>query len=1026
MSVKNNFMKFGIIKKQFLFLAIIFFSITVFSQQSVAKTSAISIYNNGLHLFNNKAYAAAQNTFLKLQNSPLNSTYLNADVAYYEAICAVKLQQPDADKKIVAFVEKYPNSAKKNSAFFEVGNYYFANKKAAHALKWYQKVDENFLSDDNKKELNFKKGYGFFVSKEYEAAQKHFLSLINDAKYGNDARYYYGYISYTLEDYGLAEKTLKEIEDSPTYKAEISYYLLDISFKAAKFERCVVMGKELLETKKSKETAEISKIIGESYFNLKKYKEAIPYLKAYNGRKIVWNNTDYYQLGYAYYKQNDFENAVSYFNKIIGEKNAVAQNAYYHLGECYLNLDKKAEALNAFKSASEMSFNSEIKEDASLNYAKLSYETGNPFKSVAEVLQDYLKAYPKSSSAQEISNLVVTSYIHQQDYDGALSFLKKKKTKESNALLLEVSFYKGTQLFNEQKIAEALPYFTEGKKAENKEISQKAAYWEAESFYRLDNYKTAIAKFNALKAVLKNNEGEFLLIDYSMAYAYFKLNDYENASLFFERFLQNSTLENTVKQDAITRLGDSYYASRNYKNAINNYKKVIESKGENADYAEYQIGMSYGFIDQDSAKITALTKVVNMYKNSSLKDDALYQLASTYTSLKNSVKAHEAYNNLLEKHPKSIFISKALVRKGLLFYNENENQKALEVFKQVAAKYPNSPDAFQAVANARNIYIDNNNLAGYLSWVETLTFVNVTDSDIDNTTFAVAEKLYFEAINSSKITESLLKYVTDFPNGIHIIKANFYLAETYFKNNNFKLASNGYKAVLKEEQNEFSEEALNKLAQIYLESSEFTNAIPVLVRLEQEAYSKEYILFAQSNLMKAYYETANYSFAVNYAKKILNKNTLDTNLENDANTIIARASFKNSDFKTSETYYNQVSKSALGELKAEALFYNSFFKNQENKFEASNKIVQNLIANYSSYKYWAVKSYVVMGKNYYGLKDVYQATFVLENVIKNFKQYPDIVKDAEKELTMIKENESKTNTSVSLKNAENSNTENNN
>ena len=53
-----------------------------------------------------------------------------------------------------------------------------------------------------------------------------------------------------------------------------------------------------------------------------------------------------------------------------------------------------------------------------------------------------------------------------------------------------------------------------------------------------------------------------------------------------------------------------------------------------------------------------------------------------------------------------------------------------------------------------------------------------------------------------------------------------------------------------------------------------------------------------------------------------------------------------------------------------------------------------------------------MGKNYYGLKDIYQATFVLENVIKNFKQYEDIIKEAKEELTKIKENEAKTNNSV--------------
>jgi tetratricopeptide (TPR) repeat protein len=78
-------------------------------------------------------------------------------------------------------------------------------------------------------------------------------------------------------------------------------------------------------------------------------------------------------LGYAYYKQNDFENAISQFNKIINGKDFVAQNAYYQ--ESYLKLDKKQEALNAFKNASEMPFDLQSRK-TSLNYAKLSYEIG--------------------------------------------------------------------------------------------------------------------------------------------------------------------------------------------------------------------------------------------------------------------------------------------------------------------------------------------------------------------------------------------------------------------------------------------------------------------------------------------------------------------------------------------------------------------------------------------------------------------------------------------------------------------------
>jgi hypothetical protein len=53
-----------------------------------------------------------------------------------------------------------------------------------------------------------------------------------------------------------------------------------------------------------------------------------------------------------------------------------------------------------------------------------------------------------------------------------------------------------------------------------------------------------------------------------------------------------------------------------------------------------------------------------------------------------------------------------------------------------------------------------------------------------------------------------------------------------------------------------------------------------------------------------------------------------------------------------------------------------------------------------------------MAKNYYELKDSFQATYILENVIKNFTDYPDVVSGAQRELDNIKNEESKTNSSI--------------
>ena len=75
-------------------------------------------------------------------------------------------------------------------------------------------------------------------------------------------------------------------------------------------------------------------------------------------------------------------------------------------------------------------------------------------------------------------------------------------------------------------------------------------------------------------------------------------------------------------------------------------------------------------------------------------------------------------------------------------------------------------------------------------------------------------------------------------------------------------------------------------------------------------------------------------------------------------------------------------------------------------------MVQKLAKEYSGYKYYGAKGLVVMAKNFYGLKDSFQATYILESVIKNFSQFEDVVSEAQTELDSIKAEEAKTNSSV--------------
>ena len=1003
--------------KNFALLTLLFLLPSLVSaQQTEMNANSFTAYNHAVKLYNNKAYAAAQKTFSEIAQKTTQNSNLKSDSEYFTAMCAIKLHQTEADKMVLNFVENNPNSNKKEKAFLNVGNYYFSNKKAAYALKWYSKVNRDVLSTENKKELDFKMGYAMLSTGNLKLARKKFLPLINDARYGNDSRYYYGFIAYKQADYDTAETHLTEIAKQASYKNEATYYLLDISFKDGRFDKCIEIGKKLLINKKHKNFSDISKIVGESYFNLKKYNEALPYLRTYKGKRGKWNNTDYYQLGYTYYKQNDFENAVKNFNRIIGDQNNVSQNAYYHLAESYLYLERKPEALNAFKSASEMDFDLKIKEDAFLNYAKLSYEEGNPYKSVAEVLQDFLNAYPKSPYYQEINQLVVTSYLFQQDYQGALDYLEKKKNKENRKLIKDVSFYRGVQLFNLKKLHEAYPYFEVATKSEDITLKVSAMYWKAETDFQNSNFQKSLDGFTDFKhASGASNIEEYQNINYNIAYSHFKLKDYDKAASSFSAFASKATEDNALLDDANIRLADCYFVTKKYANAITAYDKVISNLGVGSDYAVYQKAISFGFLGDNSKKIDHLKELVADYEYTSLQDDALFQLATTYVATKNNSEAHKTFNKLTTSYTRSSYIPRALLRQGLVYYNDNENAQALAKFKKIVSSYPNSNEAKEAVTNAKNVYIDLGQVDVYAEWAKTVSIITVTNSDIDNAAYESAENKFLEN-NTEKAIEGFTKYINNHSNGLHALKANFYLAQLLSKTNQHEKATSYYTYVVNQDQSEFSEESLNKLSQIYLEKEDWTMATPLLIRLEQEANYPQNILFAQSNLMKGYYQSNLFEEAVAYAEKVLQKDKLDENVEFDAKIIIARAAFKTDDVIRAEEFYSEVERNANGELKAEALYFNAYFKNQNKKYKASNKIVQTLIADYSTYKYWGVKSYIIMAKNHYGLKDAYQATYILENIIKNFKQFDDVILDAQKELSNIKMNEAKTNESVTPNN----------
>ncbi|GAA4318579.1 tetratricopeptide repeat protein [Pontixanthobacter gangjinensis] len=1004
------------LKRAYLLAAFIPFSFSAVCQQSAAYTHELIDFNRALELYNNEQYLAAQNLFDEVMDET-DDEKIKGDAAYYIANAAVRMNQPGADRLMENFVTRYPTSTKTNSAYLDVADYYFQTGKYALSRRWYDRVDEKAMSKKDRERFYFNNGYAYFRANQFEEAQK-YLNRVRDSKeYGAQAKYYLGYIAYEGDDYEEANEYFEEVKGNDRYTEDLSYFQADMNFKLGNFEKAIEQGLEQLPKANRQEIPQLNKIIGESYFNLGKYEEAIPYLKGYNGLRGKWNNTDYYQLGYAYYKQGNYEAAINEFNKIVDGKNAIAQNAYYHLAQSYLESGQKQQALNAFKNASEMEFDAKIQKDAMLNYAKLSYEIGNSYESPSQVLINYLNKYPETENRAELESLLIDSFITSKNYEEAMRLLENNRNFSDKQAYQKVAYFYGLELFEEGDYYAAIENFDKAlKEPRDQKITAQATFWKAESEYNVNRMEDAILGYREFKGMsASKGTDEYNDLDYNIGYAYFKKNDYSQAVNYFKNYTASANAEGAKKNDALLRLGDTYYVTSQYWPAMEAYQKAIDNGVSNADYAAFQKAISYGFVDRNDTKIEELNSFTRSYPRSPYRDDAMYELGNTYVANNNIDQAIQSYNRLIRDVPQSALVPKAMLRQGLIYYNNNQGNKALERLRKVVAEYPNTPEAKQAVSTARNVYVDLGRTDEYASWVRNIDFVEVSDSDLDNTTYEAAENQYLNN-NTEKAIANLEKYIQNFPNGIHSINANFYLAQLYYRDGKVDRSIPHYKYVTSKPKNEFSEQALARLSEIYLEKKDYANALPLLEKLEQQADNEQNVVFAQQNLMKSYYETGNFAKANQYAEKVLNNTSAETAARNDARIMVARAAIKSGNDSKARSAYKEVQKTATGELGAEALYYDAYFKHKDGNYEASNAAVQVLAKDFSGYKLWGAKGLVLMAKNFYALDDAYQATYILENVTKNFQKYPEVVKEAQAELARIKAQEAKTNSSVETNN----------
>ncbi|HOP04820.1 MAG TPA: tetratricopeptide repeat protein [Tenuifilaceae bacterium] len=974
----------------------------LYSQETLKYTHPDKLYRKGLELFEKGNYVSAQQHF-KLAASMFDpkEVHQRGESEFYNALCAIELFNEDAEYLIRSFINSYPDNQKVNQAFFELGKLRYREKKYKDAIYWLNQADKGAFSKEQRAELLFKLGYSYFMVDDIEHAGRAFFEIKDTKnKYSSPATYYYSHISYTQENYATALKGFEKLSNDETFAPLVPYYISQIFFLQKQYEKVVEYAPPILENATPKRAPEIARIIGESYYRLKEYEKAIPFIEKFLETAQSLTREDNYLVGFVYYRNSNYDEAVKYLERVPTDEDVLSQNANYHLADCYIKLNDKAKARQAFAMASKYDFDMSIKEDALFNFAKITYETlYNPFNEAIDAFRKYIELFPESPRIDEAHNYLVLAYSNTKNYQEALDALDKIRVKDASikSAYQRVAFFRGLEHFQNLNFPKAKELFTLSLSYPefNQTINAQSLYWRGESYYRLDDYASASTDFNLFLL----SPGSFSLPEYQMAhynlgYSNFKLKNYDEAVVWFRKYTTIAAKKtDQILGDAFNRIGDSYFIQRRYWVALDYYEKAINTNTIDVDYAYFQRGFAFGLVERPQKKIETLLEMVSQFPESNYLDDALFELAETYLALNETNNAEEYYSRIEKDFPGSSYYVKALVQLGIASYNKNDNENAMQYYKRVVEEFPGSPEAKNSLVGLRNIYVDMGEVNKYFDYASTLgSLGNVSMAEKDSLSYIATEKVYMSG-DCQKTVQNFNKYLEEFPKGNFVLNANYYIGDCLYKQGNIEEALPYFNYVVQRQKNQFTEQTLLAVSDIYMRTERHAEAFEVFDLLETLADVKTNLLEARIGKLRSASKLNQPQDVVEAAAKVLITEKLPPEIEREARYERAHALVALNRTDDAFDEFAHLSENVKSPQGAEAKYMMAKIYFEKGDLDKSEAEVFNFAQQNTPHQYWLANSFILLADVYAQKDDFFQAKATLQSVLDGYTNTEDGIID---------------------------------
>ncbi|MCB9235705.1 MAG: tetratricopeptide repeat protein [Bacteroidia bacterium] len=996
---------------------LLFFLLTILTTSSLhaqqpAANEPIAFYNEAIELFDKGKYGAAQEQFADFLDATRTSSHthlgndLRTEAEFYSAVCAYHLLRNNAQALFSDFITNHPNHPKVNEAWYYSGKLYYVKREYADAVPMLQNVVTNDLDAEKRTDTRFMLGWCYYQDKKLDRASTLFASVMNvKGEHQEAAAFYYALIQYEAGNYGEALKAFEQAKANNKYAGAAPQYIANCLLKLKRYDELDVMGEELLsEGVKSKSDAQIYLTLANASYERERYSKALEYFSAYSQKGGKFDREMYYRVGFCNFKAKNYEEARSALEKTLRPEDEVAQNASFLLGQCFMKMENYENARLAFGKAESIKGNPEITEEAMFLNGKISFQT-RYFDDALSSFQGLIKKFPDSRYKGESEALIGEILLYSGRYQEAIEFFEKSPLKnERSQKAYQIAAYSyALDLYKKNLFEKSGDYFKKGFNLRyDKEITQNSYFWYAEGKFRQEDYKEAVNYYEIFldqPGVHKNPYHTKAW--YGLGWAYFSQGKLESASRSFSKYLAlaDKGEDPELYVDALLRAGDCEFVAKKYDNALKYYLQVRDRRAQSVDYSLYQIGQCYHRKGQYQQSVDNLKTLVNNFRKSEYRDDALMSMADTYLNFLSDWGSAAGYaNKLITDYPKNPLVASAYNVVGTSESYSNQNEKAIKAFKVVVNDYwSDEKNSMIALENLSALMAPND----YDKVLSEYQKKNPKQNEgLCDLVFRAGQDRFY-AENYPAAIEQMSTYIQDCPGGKDIAECRYIRGQSYEKTEKVEKALQDYELVYNTTPlNDFSMQALNSAGELQFAQGKFLSSIQLFLSLEELADGMEDKLKGQFGRAKNYMAMEDYKLAMDVYMGIFTDPNTTQYSRDRAHVQIGVCKYFLKNYDEALEIFTEIDKNYTNVFGAESQYWKTKLLFDQGKYAEAKEAGIALKDKYTTQHYWRARVFLVVAEADLAMGDSFQAKGNLERLSQE-DRFPEIQKEALRRLREI-------------------------